>query len=267
MANFSSISIIDSINREVFINPLKLFPVDYEEGVVPSYCRMSFFTDDDVREIKNGILVNGEPMEINTGRNYVINEGTDSKDYFFLVYARELTDLDVSYKMEVRYEQKNVTNTFYGKICFTKKSVSNNMDLFDKAGVCLTDTNSSFQLARTNPKLSGNIKLVVTSEQNLFLDTFKVSDNLSKYAYRHKSVSAMSLYSTDVRNIFKSLDSKDLYKVPNVNLKANTPFIEYGKRYKTLFDKGAETMEAKRKEENFRIFVLLWLTRNLLIFL
>ena len=63
MANFSSISIIDSINREVFINPLKLFPVDYEEGVVPSYCRMSFFTDDDVREIKNGILVNGEPWK------------------------------------------------------------------------------------------------------------------------------------------------------------------------------------------------------------
>ena len=263
MANFSSISIIDSINREVFINPLKLFPVDYEEGVVPSYCRMSFFTDDDVREIKNGILVNGEPMEINTGRNYVINEGTDSKDYFFLVYARELTDLDVSYKMEVRYEQKNVTNTFYGKICFTKKSVSNNMDLFDKAGVCLTDTNSSFQLARTNPKLSGNIKLVVTSEQNLFLDTFKVSDNLSKYAYRHKSVSAMSLYSTDVRNIFKSLDSKDLYKVPDDDLKAHTPFNEYEKQYQTLYEYGAETNDDELYDDNFRILAPLWLNRNL----
>lgn len=241
--------------------------MDYREDVVPSYCRMSFstdfFVDDDVREkVKNSILVNGEPMEINKERNYVI-EGDDSKDYFFLVYARELMDLDVNYKMEVRYEEKNVTNTFYGKICFTKKSVSNNMDLFDKAGVCLTDTNSSFQLARTNPKLSGNIKLVVTSEQNLFLDTFKVSDNLSKYAYRHKSVSAMSLYSTDVRNIFKSLDSKDLYKVPDDDLKAHAPFNEYEKQYQTIYEYGAETNDDELYNDNFRILAPLWLNRNL----
>ena len=45
----------------------------------------------------------------------------------------------------------------------------------------------SFMLLRTNPKLTGNIKLVVTSDYNLYLDTFKISNNsiLNKKEYRH----------------------------------------------------------------------------------
>jgi hypothetical protein len=34
---------------------------------------------------------------------------------------------------------------------------------------------SSFMLMRTNPKLTGNIKLVVSADDKLYLDTFKVS--------------------------------------------------------------------------------------------
>ena len=35
----------------------------------------------------------------------------------------------------------------------------------------------SFMLLRTNPKLTGNIKLVVDSQNNLYLDTLKTNSN------------------------------------------------------------------------------------------
>jgi len=45
----------------------------------------------------------------------------------------------------------------------------------------------SFMLLRTNPKLTGNVKLVVDEDYNLYLDTFKISSNsvLNKQEYRH----------------------------------------------------------------------------------
>ena len=45
----------------------------------------------------------------------------------------------------------------------------------------------SFMLLRTNPKLTGNVKLVVSSDYNLYLDSFKISNDsiLNKQEYRH----------------------------------------------------------------------------------
>jgi hypothetical protein len=64
----------------------------------------------------------------------------------------------------------------------------------------------SFMLLRTNPKLTGNIKLVV-SDDHLYLDTFKVSTTsiLNDKKYRHKSISADGDYPYDVYKVFKDV--------------------------------------------------------------
>ena len=42
---------------------------------------------------------------------------------------------------------------------------------------------SSFQLVRTNPKLTGNIKLTVNSSGDIWLDAIKANRELSKDDY------------------------------------------------------------------------------------
>ena len=63
----------------------------------------------------------------------------------------------------------------------------------------------SFMLLRTNPKLTGNIKLVVDSDYDLYLDTFKVSNVLNDRIYRKHPISAEGNYARDVMQVFSKL--------------------------------------------------------------
>jgi len=46
---------------------------------------------------------------------------------------------------------------------------------YDKHVQMIASNMESFMLLRTNPKLTGNVKLVVSEDYNLYLDTFKIS--------------------------------------------------------------------------------------------
>ena len=48
----------------------------------------------------------------------------------------------------------------------------------------MVDNTTSYELLRANPKLTGNVKVVVDSSSNIYLDTFKVSKGLSQRKYR-----------------------------------------------------------------------------------
>ena len=61
---------------------------------------------------------------------------------------------------------------------------------------------NSFMLLRTNPKLTGNIKIVVDNEGNLYMDTFKASSVLNNRVYRKYPISSDGNYPHDVMTVF-----------------------------------------------------------------
>lgn len=261
MTTYSSISSIDSNNREVFINPIKLFnriPSTEGSPIRTSIKIVSANDDYTYGKIVDGIMINGDVAAI--GKEYTLVSDNED-DHYHCIYARELSNCTIIVESSCYNDRGVRTHDNFSKIEVEAKAVTNYTSLFDKNGFAMTDTNSSFLLMRTNPKLSGNIKLVVDKDQNLFLDTFKVSDNLSKYAYRHKSVSAASSFSTDIRNIFKSLPSEDLYKVPDVDLKAHDPYTSFDMQYDTTYSYGSETNGDEMYSENFKILAPLWVDR------
>ena len=61
---------------------------------------------------------------------------------------------------------------------------------------------NSFMLLRTNPKLTGNIKIVVDNEGILYMDTFKASSVLNNRVYRKYPISSYGNYPHDVMTVF-----------------------------------------------------------------
>lgn len=113
--------------------------------------------------------------------------------------------------------------------------------------------NVSYALLRTNPKLTGNVKVVVDSNGNLYLDTFKVSTTLSERRYRHVKVDADTYYGQDLMMIYGSVPSKDFYKVEDKCYPLFTTAQTYNNQYYDLYFSGVKTNDDKMYSENFSI--------------
>ena len=266
MTSQSVISTIDSNNREVFLNPIKIFQKTNRQAT-GNVSLSNIHIDRVVRAgetsnsgIIDGITINGDKAIV--GNTYSLRSD-NQEDHYYCIYARELSNIKIELTITCYDFSGTEVMSDTSEIYVSSSPVANNTSLFGKNGIAMTDTSSSFLMMRTNPKLSGNIKLVVDKDQHLYLDTFKVSNNLSKYAYRHKSVSAASYYSTDVRNIFKSIPDIDLYKVPDIDLKAHDPYTNFENQYDTTYSYGAETNRDEMYSENFKILAPLWVNRTL----
>lgn len=111
--------------------------------------------------------------------------------------------------------------------------------------------NTSYQLLRVNPKLTGNIKVVVDSESNLYLDTFKVSQALSQQMYRKIYINPDEYYGRTLMAKLKGMPSDDLYKIEDscYELFASCSTLE--EQYYDKYNSGVRTNNDHMYTENF----------------
>lgn len=121
----------------------------------------------------------------------------------------------------------------------------------------------SYMLIRTNPKLSGNIKLVVDSDYHLYLDTFKVSSKLNDRIYRKYPISAEGNYPHDVMTVFSSLPKSELFKLPEDALNPHKFYSDYKNQYMTVYEYGAETNTDNLYSENMKILAPLHMGKHM----
>lgn len=160
----------------------------------------------------------------------------------------------------INFTISNNGNILY-KCSYTPIYIKNDYN-FDTTNIINTD-NSSFMLLRTNPLLSGNIKLVVDSNNNMYIDTFKVNNELSQKKYRKISVSAKSYYSNDIRNVFSGIDSDSLYGLPYMGDNINDFASGYDKQYIDTYNYGVKLNLDKLYSENFSMLAPLWINDKL----
>lgn len=108
-----------------------------------------------------------------------------------------------------------------------------------KNATFINKNRSSSLLLRTNPKLTGNIKLVYDTKNRLFLDTFKVSEELNNKKYRHRLVSSEAVYSNDVRNVFSDLPPSVLFGVNKKNFKTDNVYLNPNDQIDDTYSYGA----------------------------
>lgn len=114
----------------------------------------------------------------------------------------------------------------------------------------MINSNVSFQLLRTNPKLTGNVKVVVTEDSKLYLDTFKVSLALGQYKYRRVPVNANEYYGRSLMH-FRKMSTDDFYKVEDNCFNMFTAVNDFKAQYYTVYNSGVRTNEDHLYSENF----------------
>lgn len=145
-------------------------------------------------------------------------------------------------------------------------AVANNQyKFYQKQSHMIQSNMESFMLLRTNPKLTGNIKLVVTSDNNMYIDTFKVSSTavLNQKAYRKKAVSIDGNYPHDVYNVFHNLPQGELYNVYPDSYKPHKNYFNIDQQIENIYEYGAEFNNDNLYSENMKILAPLYIGKHL----
>ena len=119
-------------------------------------------------------------------------------------------------------------------------------------------------LLRTNPFLTGNIKLVVDSENPLYLDTFKTSSNsiLNSRRYRKQSISADGCYARDVKSVFSSVPQGELFGVYDDSFDPHKGYYQIDNQKYTMYEYGAENNFDSLYPENMKILAPLYIGKD-----
>ncbi len=113
--------------------------------------------------------------------------------------------------------------------------------------------NKSFQLLRTNPALTTNIKLVVTSNYKLYLESFDTNKQLSDQKFKHYLINKNNLYEDQIINFYGGLSSQLAFDVKYDSDVSNV-FSTYNKQFDDIYWSGAKAVEDNWYNEDYEVF-------------
>jgi hypothetical protein len=195
---------INENNDTVIFDIDKLHSQEIDEVVTITLLLDDDINDDLYNYIKEHYYINGSRFELLLNDNTIqisTDKALDSVDKIFVIHCDEFNpeyefNITGTIKWSIRYEDNF-------SIIIEHLSTSVKLNSYDNIGCDNTTKNAAFSLLRTNPKLTGNIKLVV-SDDTLYLDTFKykTASALSNIQYCHKLASNTGDYAADIFRVF-----------------------------------------------------------------
>jgi hypothetical protein len=124
--------------------------------------------------------------------------------------------------------------------------------------------NNSKPLLRTNPRLTGNIKLITDSKGDIYLESINANKELSDSRYKKYGVSPEGEYSYDVARFFN--DNKTPYEMvyeTKRNASDKSVLESYDLQYEEDYQCGVSFNDSKMYDENFRIFAPIQIDTNI----
>lgn len=198
---------------------------------------------------------------------FVVDNSTTNKEInLFHVYFNTNNDIDLKFNIKCfnkdDKDNKKLINEYNDNTIYYKASTINIGDVTN-IGNAINDNTASFMVLRTNPKLTGNIKLVVDSENKIYLDTFKASSILADKKFRKQEISGNTTFGNDIYNVFKDLPKGELYKLNSENYSTHNLMTEFDKMYDHTYNYGASNNTDELYPENFSILAPLWINQKL----
>lgn len=125
----------------------------------------------------------------------------------------------------------------------------------------LFDYNSSFQVIRTNPVLTGNLKITVQANDRVSFNSINANQTLSNDRFKNFNITGQNPYPLDIYNFFdRGQLSKDIIfqvgQLTNGNRQTATKFAE---QYDFFYASGASALADKNYDESFSYFAPLWI--------
>jgi hypothetical protein len=121
--------------------------------------------------------------------------------------------------------------------------------------------NKSFQLIRTDPALTTNIKLVVSPDYKLYLESFDTNKQLLDQKYKHFLISKNHLYEEQLVRFYDGL-SADLAFDIKYDSDVSTVFTTYNKQFDDIYWSGAKSVEDNWYKEDYEYLAPLFLRKG-----
>jgi hypothetical protein len=108
----------------------------------------------------------------------------------------------------------------------------------------------SFYLLRTNPALTTNIKVVVTSDQQLFLESYKANRTLTEERFNHFSINKDSYLFDEIPAFFSGVPAETGFLVKSDN-DATTMYDNFANQFDDIYYSGAAWTEDVSYDEEY----------------
>jgi hypothetical protein len=125
----------------------------------------------------------------------------------------------------------------------------------------LYDSNTSFGVLRTNPKLTGNLKITLDSSGGVWFNSLESSPELSFQKYKKFRITGNNTYAKDIYTFFDqgSLSNDTIFQVTKKTNGESQAAETFAQQYDFFYGSGASSLIDKNYPENFRYFQPLWL--------
>jgi len=225
------------------------------------------YVDVSAGDASGNLFINGWDIGKHDVSNFMLKiDNNDLNPATFHIYTTSTGDFECTMHFN-EFSDINATSKIGSTVdvsIFNRPFIAGSEINAYETGNVLVENESSYLLLRTNPKYSGNVKLMVDSSNNIFLDTFKVSEILSNKKYRKQKVSGNSFLSGDITRVFKSLPQGEMYRVDRENtLDISRPKTSYSEQYNTTYNYGARILIDELYSEKYSILAPLWINSKL----
>ena len=123
---------------------------------------------------------------------------------------------------------------------------------------------ASYSLVRTNPKLTTNVKLVVDSDDNLFLESFNTNTTLSESSFKAFKISHESSYEKDIFSFFKEgRVPKEIAFDAYQQFEDIAVLSKYQDQYEMFYDAGVHSIASQSYTEDMGLLAPLWLNEQI----
>ena len=134
-----------------------------------------------------------------------------------------------------------------------------------KSGPKLFDYNSSFSVLRTNPKITGNLKITVDSNGSVSFNSFSANTTLSSKEYKKFNITGKNSFNVDVYNFFKQGQTpiESIFQVAKKTNGETKTSTNYTGQYDFFYGSGASLFIDPNYPEAFSYLSPLWLKDQL----
>ena len=131
--------------------------------------------------------------------------------------------------------------------------------------VKITEDETSFGLVRTNPKLTGNVKLTVDSNQDIWLNSIDAEKELADDRYKKYRIGKNSSYASDLNRFFDSGNTPPelVFSLYQQDTQYTSSKRNFSEQYDKFYQYGVTELKSKFYDEDFSFFAPLYLKNEI----
>jgi len=121
----------------------------------------------------------------------------------------------------------------------------------------------SFYLIRTNPALTTNVKIVITSNNDLYLESYSANRTLSEERFKHFKINKENWLFEEIPAFFTGVPSETAYYVKAVDDDA-VMYDDFANQFDDMYFSGAYWTEDTYYDEEYEYIAPLWIKKDYL---